>query len=347
MRGALTAIRFIRGSTLGPVWAAPLRETILDSAAGPLPADIYEPPARPRGTIVFVHGMTFRAHRDLRQIRACRVLAGAGFRVVAPRIPDLATVRVSMDGLIQVSAALRAIADRPDLCPSRKVGVFSVSYSAALCLLAAARPELEGRVAAICALGTYSDGLGWVRWIVEDDAADPYARLILLRNFAPALLGSQPNIEAALEATISDLNAGEESLRLPTVWETLSEDERARFLRLRDDSAYQRSLGREIVARGLHEVFRSLCPADAVPRLRFPIALIHGATDHVIPPEESRGLHALLTASGAPSRLVVTTLLTHGDTQVGLHALRDAYDLLATFAHFFGAIDAPTSLESP
>lgn len=341
MKGALTAIRFVKGSTIGPVWQAPRWETTLEGAVGPMDADVYEPPGSPRGAIVFVHGMTFRGHRDPRQMRACSVLAGSGYRVVAPLIQDLATVRVSLDGLEQVSAALGTVAARPDLCGGSPPGVFSVSYSAALCLIAAARPELEGRVAALCALGTYSDGPGWVRWIIEDEHSDPYARLIVLRNFLPGVMRAPDAVLRALDATISDLNAGDEPRRLPAVWESLSEDERALTRSLREDPATWRRVGQQILDAGLTEVFGAISPAAAAPRLSMPVALIHGATDQVIPPEESRDLHGLLAARGAPSRLTVTRLLTHGDAELSLHVLREASSLLGTFAHFFGAIPAP------
>lgn len=340
MAGGITALRFIKGSTIGPVWEAPQREITLEGAPGSPPADVYEPPGRPRGTLVFVHGMTFRAHRDQRQMRACRVLAGAGFRVVAPLIPDLASVRVSAEGMEQVAGAIAAVAEDPALSPEGRVGVFSVSYSAALCLIAAATPRLKGRVSGLCALGTFAHGLEWVRWIVEDDESDNYARLIFLRNFMGAVLGPRPAVEAALDACISDLNVRDEALRFPDALAALGAEDRALTERLRDDAAYQRSLGRAIIEAGACDIFRVLSPAVAAPRLSMPVALVHGATDRVVPPQESRELHRLLRERGVPSRLVITTLLTHGDTDPGLHAVRDAIDLVQTFAHFFGAVEA-------
>src|SRR5690242_14464886 len=129
MSGTWTAIRFLKASTMGPVWQGPTWETALELADQALRSDVYEPPGRPGGTIVFVHGMSPRATADERQVRACRVLAGLGFRVVSPRIPDLADTRVSRAALDHVGGAIAAVSTRVDLGGDRPVGVFSISYS--------------------------------------------------------------------------------------------------------------------------------------------------------------------------------------------------------------------------
>jgi len=339
MAGAWATLRFLKGSTVGPVRETPWRETTLLHEGSALPADVYEPRGAPRGTLLFVHGMTVRAHRDPRQVRACHVLAGAGYRVVAPRIPNLSEIRVSLEDLDHVAAAILASAAREDLAGGAPVGVFSISYSAALCLIAAAREAVQPHVAAVLALGTYSDGVGWARWLVEADEADEYGRLLLLRHFLPEALGPRPGADAALRALLTDLVMHDGEARFQAALAGISEGDRELVTRLRADRAFCRELGRLLDARGSYESFRDICPSAVAPRLRVPVALVHGASDRVVPPQESRDLHALLRAGGAPTRMVVTGLLTHGDVALGPHVLGEALDLFRTFAHFFGAVD--------
>lgn len=341
MAGLLSALRFLRASTLGPGWEGPRRETTLALAGGPpLETDVYEGRGGGRGALLFVHGMSRRAHRDPRQIAACRALAAAGYRVIAPRVPSLAALQLCERLSDDLAEATLAAVERPDLGAGAPLGLFSVSFSAAACLVAAARPELRGRVAAVCAIGTFSDGLGWARWLMSSSGEDDYGRLVLLRNFAPLALDAGPGVLAGLDAAIADHHAEPGALAWPEALARLSGEERALLLRLRED----RALGLEVLERadalGRLDVLRRINPVDAAPRLSVPVTLLHGASDPVIPAQESRDLHALLRAGGAPSRLVVTRLLTHGDTARGPRALLESFALIRAFAHYFGAIDA-------
>ena len=339
MGGGWATLRFLKGSTLGGVREARLSETTLVQGGSKLPADVYEPAGRVRGTVLFVHGMTVLGHRDPRQVRACHVLAGAGLRVVAPRVPGLAALHVRLEDLEHVADAVLAVSARPELGGGRPVGVFSVSYSAGLCLIAAAREAVQPHVAALLALGTYSDGVGWARWLVEAEEADEYGRLLMLRQFLPEVLGPRPGVDEALLALLTDLVMHDGEPRFQAVMARIEDEERRLVERLRGDRAWCSELSAVLRAKGTYERFRPLCPADVAPRLRVPVALVHGATDRVVPPQESRDLHALLDAGGAPTRLVVTGLLTHGDVALGPHVIGEAIDVFRTFAHFFGAVE--------
>ena len=143
MRALLSSLRFILGTLSGrdPGW--PIEQTTLTLSDGlTLATDVYRPRGRPLGDILFLHGMTPRGRRDPRQVRAAGVLARDGYRVICPEIPDLSEMRVTSRSLEHVAGAIGAAFAREDLAAGRPLGLFSVSYSAALCLIAAARPEL-------------------------------------------------------------------------------------------------------------------------------------------------------------------------------------------------------------
>lgn len=344
MRAWLAAIRFVKGSTLGPVWESPRRDDHLVLPDGErLHTFVFEPRGAHRGTILFLHGMTVLGNRDPRQIRACQLLAGLGYRVVSPLIPDLEGLRVASRCVASVAEAIAETARRADLGGQAPVGVFSVSYSAGIALIAAARPEASPYVASVCAIGAYASGVGWTRFLFEDPGADEYARLIAWWNLLPAVIGPEPALFAAVHAAAADLVDVSGPPLLPSALEALDPRERALFEQLRADPDFRAEMGARILAGVAQGVFADVCPEDAAPRLRVPISLLHGAGDNVIPPGESATLHKVLQARGAPSRLIVTDLLTHGDVQLTPRAILESFEVVRTFAHFFGAISSPVA----
>ncbi|HQI21205.1 MAG TPA: alpha/beta hydrolase, partial [Leptospiraceae bacterium] len=66
-----------------------------------------------------------------------------------------------------------------------------------------------------------------------------------------------------------------------------------------------------------------------------PVCLIHGCDDNVVPASESRQLHEKFQLLGATSRLILTPLISHGDSRRHLSDLPAAWQLAAGFAFFF------------
>ncbi len=344
MRAWFEAIRFVKASTIGPVRDAPRREDqiVLPDGTG-LHAFVFEPVGRHRGTILFLHGMTVLGNRDPRQLRACQILASIGYRVVSPLIPEIEALRVSGRAVDTVAQLIVETAHRADLGDQRPLGLFSVSYSAGVGLVAAARPEAAPYVASVCAIGSFATGLGWARFLFEDATADEYARMIAWWNLLPGVIGPEPALGDAMHAAAPDMVDTVSPARLPGALARLSERERNLYDRVCSDLEFRRDMGGRILKDVARHAFQDVCPEGAAGALRMPIALLHGAGDNVIPPGESAILHKALQQHGAASRLIITTLLTHGDVQLTPRAILESFEVLRVFAHFFGAIPAPTS----
>lgn len=71
----------------------------------------------------------------------------------------------------------------------------------------------------------------------------------------------------------------------------------------------------------------SASPITHASRDSAPFVLIHGTADEVIPPEQSRRMHAALTAAGADSTLVLIDGMPHGNRTLARQDLRDAAHL--------------------
>lgn len=265
--------------------------------------------------VVFVHGMSLLAERDPRQDAFCEALAVAGFRVLAPRVDEVAELRFGSGSVDEIEAAVRAAIVHPDLGAPGEAAVASVSFSAAATLIAAARPALRDRVRGALVLGGYADVRLCVRQLLTT-AEDDYGRLLGLKNFLRFAAEGTPAMDAALLAMCQDNVAGRPASTRAERLVGLPERD-ARVLGELLASAAARAALLDRAWAKTPELWDLLDLEPAIPAIAFPIAIVHGAGDAVIDVEQAHLLAAWLRASGCAHRLCVTPLIDHG-TRKGL-----------------------------
>lgn len=306
-----------------------------------LEADVYQGPRGDvRGTLLFVHGMTLHGHRDPRQIVACRALASAGLRVVAPRLPGIAAARIEPGAPALVGRVIVAVASDPTLAPAGRVGLFSASFSASMSLLAAADPATARHLGAVCALGPYADLHGCLAFVMQTEGVDRYARTILFQNLLARALGPCAAVEQALAVAVADDSLRRSPPLLPAALAALSLQDRRTVGQVLGDPEWCRSMAARVLeASG--ELVQALDLLPRAEQITVPVALLHGRDDDVIPADQSRLLHGAIQSAGGESHLLVTPLLSHGDPQWGLASAADALRLWRLFAWFLARVPPP------
>jgi pimeloyl-ACP methyl ester carboxylesterase len=322
--GAHTAaLKFVAGSLRGRVRRP-------QDAGVSVPADLYAPDGPARSTVVYVHGMSLRGHRDVRQMAVCSSLTDAGCRVLAPALPRVADLRLELDTVDRVVTAIDQAAEWGD-----PVGLLAPSFSGALALRAAVeRPET---VRATCTIGCFGDPAQTIAWALENDHVDEYVRLVLFRNHVEVATGPRPAVVAALHALIEDDSLNRRVPLGPGVIADLSPHDRALLEQIRGDAATRARLARDIVPT-LRPLTDALDVAAWAERVPGRVAVLHGDDDDVIPPSQAHRLHQVLRDAGVPTRVCVTPLLGHSEHAVGPgDALRLAR-LVRTLAFYFGGL---------
>lgn len=328
MSSLLATARFLM-QTAGVGGPAPSPRPIqVDGGDGWLPAFEFAP-SRPRGTILFVHGMTLRGPEDPRQVAACQGLARAGFRVVAPRFPAIAQARIDPRSIDRIAAVIQSLGPAP-------IGIFSASFSASLCLIAASRPTLQPRVAAICAIGAYADVQDCLSFVMCDPSADPYGRLVVFASLLDRAVGECAAVQAALFEAVADESYRRAERRLPAAREALGPSDRQLLDRVLHDASARDALCREILAAS-PELLARLDVLPCASSIRSPVALIHGEGDTVIPARHSRMLHRARTTRQLPGAMAITPLIDHGDTQWSARSLAGLPALAGTLRGFLAA----------
>lgn len=341
MTAVSRALTFIlaqqRGKTPRPVAA---REISVKAGNKSFPADVYEGAAPLANPIIFLHGMSPLGIRDPRQIVAVRALAATGFRIICPELSEIKDLQIKAKSIATFSAVAEALLSDPALCPTGRAAFFAPSFSGAICLVAAAHPNLAHRISSVCALGSMAQVRGSMEYLFLSDEADTYARYIVLTNYLPlakkyraltpyfaALARDNWNASASMNPRLQGFgktNLAEKALR------KLSPRDKKTALAIVADRDFRAKVFQHLtpLMEGELTAYDVVSVAD---RIQAPTLLMHGATDNVIPADESRRLAPHLSKC----RLVVSPFLGHADTAVSLKLIGDVVRLVTGFAWFF------------
>lgn len=299
-------------------------------------ADVYRAVGTPRGTVIVVHGMSPLGIADPRLHGLCHSLAAAGYQAVAPQLPAIAALKIRGQEIGIVSRLIRELYKNSDLCPGNRPALFAPSFSGAIIMAAAARPETAHMVSAILTVGAPGEIDNTLRFLLARQDIDDYGRLVCLRNFIHLSLGPNRNLRRALDAALVDNWYKKETL--PAVLAAIPARDRKLYQRLYSDPEFRLSHVKRILPKIQHLV-HVMNIMNHVPDIKAPVTLVHGIDDNVIPPEESMHVFERLQKYGVPSRLVVTPLITHGDTQISPALMKPVFEFASAVAFFFDCVE--------
>ncbi|MFO0571677.1 MAG: alpha/beta hydrolase [Polyangiaceae bacterium] len=310
--------------------ARPGRRGRKEGLAGPrdrLEAHVFHPHGPPVGTYLVAPGIHFDGPEDPRFERFCRILAHAGFLVVAPTLPAFAEQVIARSVVDDFELVARALAER--LGPGRRFALFSISFGSWPALEVAARmPE---QIAGVITFGGYAEFESAVRFAVdgvmrrpEGDlklARDPLNQPALFLNVLPWL--DVPGDTGALQETWREMmfrTWGRMELKAPGRLEPIADELAPRV------PAEHRELfrvgcgtlpgGAELVEAALARAGNALAfasPTEALRTIRSPVWICHGRDDDVIPWGEAEKLQRALEGR-VPTRLLLTGLYGHTAT---------------------------------
>lgn len=316
------------------------RTVTLASGKERIRADVYTTVQADAPTIVFLHGMSPLGIADPRQIVAAKALTAAGFRVVCPELPEIRNLRVEAESIGRFRNILHHLKNDPGLCPAGRFALFAPSFSGAICLKVAADSSVRDKISAVAALGAFSRIERSLQHLMHDDAADPYARLIILANFLPRLREGRRLSPYYLAAAHDNWQqTASQNPSLPGFGPTdvrsrelrrLNATERRLIDRIAVDKAFRVALGQRLLGV-MQDTLDAYNVSDVAFRVAAPVFLLHGAGDDVIPARESAELYPLLKEA----RLVVTPLMGHSHAAVSLRLAGDVWRLVSGLAWYF------------
>jgi dienelactone hydrolase len=314
---------------------------------GRLPARSYTPARRSGRTFLLAPGVHASGVDEPRLIGFATDLAAMGHVVVTIGPPGLAQYRVSPDTTDAIEDAASWLAAQKDLAPDGRITMMGISFAGGLSIVAAGRPALAGKVAAVVSLGGHGDLGRTLRYLCTGREPDGTIRpphdygvviilLGLIDRTVPAgqVAGLREALLTFLEASRLDLIDKAQSAaafeRARAIEQSLPEPSRTLmgYVNRRDVTA----LGSLLLPLVPEAEAPGLSPERSAPP-QVPVYLLHGADDNVIPAAESVLLGQALARQGNPVHVLATPLITHAEVDHGAR-LRDVWRLI----HFFTAV---------
>ena len=321
-------------------WLIPIRAGTVDASDimvptrhGSIPARMYSPAHVTNRTIVIVPGIHAGGVGEPRLDRLATRLAGAGAVVLSVPIPDLRAYRITPHATDMIEDAVLWLSDARATDGTR-VGLMGVSFSGGLAIVAAGRPALQDKLAAVVSVGGHGELPRALRYLCTGelpggDVRRPhdYAAAILLRAALPKLVPST-QLAAVDRALVAYLDASSVRATEPDRADALLEESAAIAAGLEEPA---RSIMRAVTDRDLAALGPRLLPwieeLGSDPALspersappRAPVFLVHGLDDTVIPSTETLMLARHLSAiPGTSVQWLLTPLLSHADVQSGV-----------------------------
>jgi pimeloyl-ACP methyl ester carboxylesterase len=341
MKSFWTSLRFLAASQLKLRAERNLQVRTYSTSAGPVVCDVYRP-AKSRGKIVTINGFAPLGSRDPRIISVNEALVYAGFTVVSPTIPEICEYKIDPGHVRLFDTLLRDIASDTGPGEDNSVSVLAPSFSGSLSMLAAFRSPDPSHLRAVCMIGSYADAEATLGTVFLDPKVDEYGRLILLKNFIHRSVGRLPGMQKALRALLHDNYFQPAVPSYPVHEASLQPSTRRMLQRLRTQETFRAAQWRKILsgASRARTTLSKLCLLKNARPVRTAVTLIHGQEDSVVLSEQSRILHRALLGHGINSSLVITPLISHGDSQITIGQAPALLDLCRGFAHFFRFAEA-------
>ena len=150
---------------------------------------LYHPPHKPRGAYLVCPGLHFLGPAEPRLDRFCRILASAGYLVLAPFLPDFENLIVSPQVIRDLERAAGEFLDHPQYPSTKKLAVFSVSFGSLPAIRLACSPGFRDRIGGLIVFGGFFDFQSVVRFSVcaTGQARDPLNQPVIFLNLLPLL----------------------------------------------------------------------------------------------------------------------------------------------------------------
>ncbi len=278
--------------------------------------------------VLLVPGVHAGGIDEPRMVQFARDVASMGRTVVTADLPDLKAYRITTRTTDMIEDAAIWLSSSSGYAPDGRIGMMGISFAGGLSIVAGSRPALRDRVAFVLSFGGHGDLPRTLKYLCtgavpggETRPPHDYGIAIILLGVADRMVPGdqvQPLHEAILaflHASHVDMwdkvEAQREFARAKQLAESLPEPARTlmNYVNTRDVARLGPLLLPHVGELGGDE---ALSPAKAATP-SFPVYLLHGTDDNVIPAVESALLAETLRSRGVEVWQLATPLITHAE----------------------------------
>ncbi|MDZ4724747.1 MAG: alpha/beta hydrolase [Leptospira sp.] len=287
--------------------------------------------------IYLQHGLSIFGIDDKRIIDLAENLAHCGFSVILPELTEVTNLIMSVETIDNIESVGLELSENKTWYDGYRMGFFSVSFSSGMGLIACSRPGLSERVTSIMAVGGYCDFIDTFPFVFQNFHIDNYGVMVLLYNIIDRLdkkLSKDLKMvffEAAKDNAL--YRTGEDAIA-PKLLAKVNKSSRDFFNQIMESEAFRKQLASDLQKTYPIELPKSFSPYYQMEGLKAPVSLLHGNSDPVISPDESRKLAKYFEEKGHTYVFRTSTALTHGDNLPLHEQITGIPGLLKTFGSF-------------
>jgi dienelactone hydrolase len=330
------------------------------SRHGPLRARLFIP-THIRRAATLMAGVNMLGIEEPRLYGLAYQLASVGIAVITPDTPDLKRFDITARTTDMIEDSALWLSNQRRLAPNGHIGMFGISFSGGLSVIAAGRPSLRDRVDVVFSFGGHGDFPRVLRFLCtgNEPALEPdvtpgaarasvgdiyrrphdYGVVIILLDLADRLVPPE-QVTPLRTAVLKYLLAGHYELIDKRLAKVTFDDALALADALPEPS---RTYMRQVNDRDVEGLGALVGPplaslggdpglsAERSPAPACPVYLIHGTDDPVIPSIETLRLERYLRARGTPVRALLSGLITHAELD-RQQDLREMWNLVDFFA---------------
>lgn len=291
--------------------------------------------------IYMPHGMNVLGIDDERMMNLAKNIALSGYSVLTPEIEEVRSLKIEEKIVEIIISQFRSFYQREDLHKKDNVSFLSVSFSGTLGMISFSQNEVRSMVRSSMVIGSCANFIDTFEYAIENFLIDNYAGIILFYNYLHFLdrkLHSQI-AETLFEYAVDNglIRTGEMAMG-PKLHKNLKLPAREFMSRLMEDDEFRLEISSAIRETLPTNLARNLSPYYHIANFKSPLSLLHGSTDPVISPMESRKIHQSLANRNHSVHLEISDLITHGD-QVPLYSqIRGVPGVARAFGYYFSWI---------
>jgi len=320
--------------------------TLRGRVYAPAPEGRLEPASALAAPTLLVPGVHAGGIDEPRLVQFARDVASMGRIVVAAELPDLKQYRITTQTTDMIEDAAVWLSSRSGFAMDGRIGLMGISFAGGLSIVAGARPLLRERIVFVMSFGGHGDLPRTLKYLCTGQLPDgtirpphDYGIAIILLGVAHRVVPEdqapllRESILAFLHASHVDMwdkaQAAREFARAKQMAESLPEPARTLMNHVNDRDVARLGpvLLPHVTALGGDP---ALSPARS-PAPPFPVYLLHGTDDNVIPAKESALLAETLRGRGTDVTQLATPLITHAEVDRSA-AARAVWDLVRFWA---------------
>jgi hypothetical protein len=279
--------------------------------------------------IFLLHGMSAYGIDDPRIYDLATNLSYSGYRVICPELEEVKSLKILADTIENIQTLYHLILEK---YRNRKMGYFSVSFSAGMGLTALAKENIP----VMMLVGGFYNIMNISGFVVSNFNKDDYGTYVLFYNFIDKIEKKYIHLkeyfyEAALD---NGLRRKNKSPKAPRIYQKLKPSEKDFLNRIESSSELRKEIAEQI-SDLVREPSKRISPEYVIDSIQAKLSILHGKNDYVIPESESILLSNSLKSSQKEHNLEITGLLDHGDKVSYVSKVHEIPALSKSFGYFF------------